>query len=169
MKITKDFALKELNTVKNLLDTGILDDINHPCVEFRSPVFTETVIRLNDILQLLSQHDRRIIYAQDVIQSEDIKDVTDLVNRLRNAACHLNSGNREVSDLENIRILFSFNLVGPKTKLPLVKGFLLENNYADDLAYYYGRDRIYLKRHLYKLVQDLIPNKLKSLEKSNET
>lgn len=53
--------------------------------------FIEILVRLNYILQELSKKKGRIVWADDVQTDQNIRDITDLVNNLRNAACHIDS------------------------------------------------------------------------------
>ena len=80
---------------------------------FTQSAFIEILVRLNYVLQELSKKNNRIIWADDVQTDQNIKDITDLVNNLRNAACHSDSPRNYIS---NSSIKFVFNtFVGKST------------------------------------------------------
>lgn len=153
----------------NLLKRELLQEIQR-CVElFNSRIFTshslftqsafiELLIRLDYVLQGLSKKGKRLTWT-DAVQTENkIKDVTDLVNYLRNAACHIDSRNNYVG---NSRIKFVFNTVVGKSLgvIQIGQKQILGNEYNDDIAFYYGDKRIYLIRHIKRLLEEL-PNKI---------
>ena len=127
---------------------------------FTQSAFIEILVRLNFILQELSKKNNRIIWADDVQTDQNIKDITDLVNNLRNAACHSDSPRNYIS---NSSIKFVFNtFVGKSPNAVQIGNISLGNEYQDDIAFYYGDKRIYLVRHIKKLLEEL-PNEINKL------
>ena len=128
---------------------------------FTQSAFIEILVRLNYVLQELSKKNNRIIWADDVQTDQNIKDITDLVNNLRNAACHSDSPRNYIS---NSSIKFVFNtFVGKSTNAVQIGNISLGNEYQDDIAFYYGDKRIYLVRHIKKLLEEL-PNEINKLK-----
>ncbi len=128
---------------------------------FTQSAFIEILIRLNDILQVLSEKSSRIIWRDDVQINDRIKDITDLVNNLRNAACHIDSPENYIS---NSKVKFVFNTFTGKcpNAFEIGENISLGNEYEDDAAFYYGDKRIYLSRHIKRLLEEL-PDKIKNL------
>ncbi len=129
---------------------------------FTQSAFIEILIRLNYVLQELGKKNNRIVWVDDVQIDQNIKDITSLVRYLRNAACHSDSKKNYIS---NSSIKFVFNtFVG---KLPNAikagKNISLGNEYQDDIAFYYGDKRIYLVRHIKRLLEEL-PNEINKLK-----
>jgi len=137
--------------------------VNHQI--FTQSAFIEILVRLNYILQELSKKNNRIIWADDVQTDQninDIKDITDLINNLRNVACHSDSPRNYIS---SSGIKFVFNTFAGKCPNAVKIGddISLGNEYQDDVAFYYGDKRIYLVRHIKKLLEEL-PNEINKLK-----
>jgi len=127
---------------------------------FTQAAFIELLIRLNYILQELRKKNKRVIWTDDVLTDNTTKDVTDLVNNLRNAACHSDSLRNYVT---NTSIKFVLNtFVGRSPNAVQIGDQFLGNEYKDDIAFYYGDKRIYLVRHIKRLLEEL-PNEIAKL------
>ena len=128
---------------------------------FTQSAFIEILVRLNYILQELSKKNNRIVWADDVQTDQNIKDITDLINNLRNAACHSDSPRNYIS---NSSTKFVFNTFAGKSPNAVKIGDIsLGNEYQDDIAFYYGDKRIYLVRHIKRLLEEL-PNEINKLK-----
>ncbi len=129
---------------------------------FTQSAFIEILVRLNYLLQQLSKKNNRIIWENDVQTDQTIKDITDLVNNLRNAACHSDSSRNYIS---NSSIKFVFNTFAGKcpNAVKIGENISLGNEYQDDIAFYYGDKRIYLVRHIKRLLEEL-PNEINKLK-----
>lgn len=129
---------------------------------FTQSAFIEILVRLNYILQELSKKNSRIAWTDDVQANENIIDITDLVNNLRNAACHSDSPRNYIS---NSSIKFVFNTFAGKcpNAVKIGENISLGNEYQDDIAFYYGDKRIYLVRHIKRLLEEL-PNEINKLK-----
>src|SRR3989339_219601 len=125
---------------------------------FTKSAFIEVLIHLNYILQKLSKKNNRIVWDDDI---QNTKDITDLVNKLRNAACHSDSDENYISDTA---VKSVFNVVYGVCHNSIVIGDTgaLRNDYKDDIAFYYGDKRIYLIRHIERLLEEL-PDKISNL------
>ncbi|HSX00882.1 MAG TPA: hypothetical protein VLF67_01455 [Candidatus Saccharimonas sp.] len=108
---------------------------------------------MNSLLQFLRTNDRRVDFTNDVTTSKEVKDITDLVNKVRNAAVHDTTSKDSFLDGNN---WFVFNVVqGLVPSAFNINGQVLGCDYEDDIAYYYGNHRVYLKRHIYRLFSEL--------------
>lgn len=118
-------------------------------------IYTALLIRLHDILNLLKEQRTLIAFSDDVDMDTEnnIKDIIDLVRVHRNAACHTESGWKEFKDTN---FIFSFNLVhGRSPRAIQIGSEFLGNDYQDDVAIYYGNWRIYSKRHIGRLLENI--------------
>ena len=116
-------------------------------------VFKDILIRLDDVLQELAKTEKRITWTDDLPRGRnDVRDITDLISKLRNAGCHIGSGDRRIS---NTGIRFIFNRAFGKGNLLKVGAITIGSDYADDAAFFYGDLRIYLQRHIVKLLKHL--------------
>lgn len=129
---------------------------------FTQSAFIEILVRLNYILQELSKKNNRIIWADDVQTNQNIEDITDLVNNLRNAACHSDSPRNYISS-SSIKFVFNTFIGKSPNAVKLGENISLGNEYQDDIAFYYGDKRIYLVRHIRRLLKEL-PNEINRLK-----
>ena len=148
---TKNFAAwmraadiqSSVSRCADLFNCGVFNPSSSAGVLFESAV-TLLLVHLNDLLQKAKLDGQRIDFADDMEVTEAMVDVTDLVRACRNAACHVTSGEHKIDSGK-----FTFCVTsgyGPN---------------ADDIAIYYGRNRIYLKRHLlrsFELVAQIYRN-----------
>ncbi len=158
LDLLKRELLSETQRCAELFNSQVF--VNHQI--FTQSAFIEILVRLNYILQELSKKNNRIIWADNVQTDQNIKDITDLVNNLRNAACHSDSPRNYIS---NSSVKFVFNTFAGKcpNAVKIGENISLGNEYQDDIAFYYGDKRIYLVRHINRLLEEL-PNKINNLK-----
>ena len=121
----------------------------------RTPLFKSAVIHLlivlNDLLQKADDGGHRISFADDISPADDIKDVTTLVNKCRNAACHIPSKEKVFEGNT-----FDFNVfVGKAPNAMVVNGVTFGCDYEDDIAVQFGSRRLYLRRHAIRAFQEV--------------
>lgn len=116
-------------------------------------VFKDILIRLDDVLQELAKKAKRITWTDDLPPGrKDVSDITDLISKLRNAGCHIGSDDRRIP---NTGIRFVFNRAFGKGNLLKAGAIIIGSDYEDDAAFFYGDLRIYLQRHIVKLLNHL--------------
>jgi len=133
--------------IETLLNTGIF---GAPVLRiFQEPVFVSIILKLDDLLQKFRILGQRVCFQDDIVQG----DITDLVNKIRNAICHLNSG-ENILDKET-QLKFVFNIItGKGSAIIIGDKEPAKNDYEDDTAFFYGENRIYLKRHVIRIIQE---------------
>ncbi|KKK51195.1 hypothetical protein LCGC14_3117390, partial [marine sediment metagenome] len=119
---------------------------------FTQSAFIEILIRLNDLLQFFKGKGQRIDFTDDVKKAEEITDITDLVNKLRNAACHDRTSGE--SGVDSNRFVFN-RIVGKVPKAIEIGNLVIGSEYDDDIAYFYGDKLIYLHRHIGRLLNEI--------------
>ena len=120
------------------------------------------MICLNDLLSKIdnvttdSGENFRVAFTDNIeLIEDDIGDITDLVSRIRNAACHMSSDIRIVNEPEVGGVVsFVFNIVEGKSRIKVINDFVIECEFEDDIAIYYGVLRIYLKRHIHRALDE---------------
>ena len=132
---------------------------------FIQSAFIEILIRLNDLLQFLKGKGQEIDFTDDVKVTEEITDITDLVRKLRNAACHDRTSGE--SDVGSNRFVFN-RIVGKSPRAIQIGNLVIGSEYDDDIAYFYGDKLIYLHRHIGRLLNE-INEKLRLLQNSNSS
>lgn len=146
----------DVRTIERILTANIFGAFQHPCYDFNESAFIHLMICLNDLLQKAKKCGHRINFADDVAQTNQTKDITDLVALIRGAACHIESKTRYAH--KGNRFVF-ITIGGPTANITfgsegdpaMIK---LENPYADDLAFFYGGVRIFLVRHIVTAFQE---------------
>lgn len=157
LELLKRDLLSELQRSEDLFNSQVLS--NHSI--FSQSAFIEILIRLNFILQELSKNGRRIGWIDDVNVSKSVKDITDLVNYLRNAACHSDSP-RNIITKTQTRFVFNIFVGKCPNAVQIGQNQSIGNDFEDDIAFYYGDKRIYLIRHLKRLLEQL-PSEINNL------
>ncbi len=128
---------------------------------FTQSAFIEILVRLNYILQELSTKNSRITWTDSVQIDQNIKDITDLINNLRNAACHSDSPRNYIGN-SNIKFIFNTFVGRCPNAVKIGENISLGNEYQNDIAFYYGDKKIYLVRHIKRLLEEL-PNEINKL------
>jgi hypothetical protein len=109
---------------------------------------TYLLINLSDLLQRLDKLGYRVAFSDE---TNPCKDVTELVLKMRNAACH--AGPERALDP---RTSISLGIMWPRTHQTFGGGGVLENPHDDDIAFWIGRYRLYLNRHMKRALNDAI-------------
>ena len=141
---TKIQIESDINRVTTLMNSGIFNA--SVLRTFQESVFTEIMIKLNDLLQKLDKLKNRIDFKDDVIGDMDI---TDLISKIRNAVCHMDSGEHI---LENNK--FTFNIAYGKGNILSINGVNITSDYDDDICFFFGENKIYLKRHILRVINE---------------
>lgn len=137
----------ELDRCEELFDSAILTEKSI----FSQSAFIEMIIRLDFILQKLPEK-IRITWHDDVDIIEKVRDITGLVNAIRNAICHADSPKNRLGK----NSLFEFNVIlGYSPRAFLIGSHTGGCDYQDDTAVYYGKYRIYINRHINRLLLEL--------------
>ncbi|MCY1427086.1 hypothetical protein D9M71_429170 [compost metagenome] len=140
----------------DVFNSGVFNAGSSAGVMFESAV-TLVLVHLNDLLQKAKLDGQRINFDDDMEVTESMTDVTDLVRACRNAACHVTSGEHKIDAGK-----FTFCVAsgyGPRAFV--INDQEMGCDYADDIAVYYGKNRVYLKRHLlrsFELVAQIYRN-----------
>lgn len=141
-----------ISRCQEIFNSGIISQQGSAGVLFESAI-TLLLINLNDLLAKASQDGRRVDFFDDVRQTEKINDVTDLVRACRNAACHIGSGEHKVEFGK-----FTFCVIGGYAPGAFhINGIDRGCEYHDDIAIYYGDNRLYVRRHLLKSFEMVVP------------
>jgi len=145
--IIKQQIESNVSSIRNLLNTGVFSaPVLHP---FCEPVFVSVILKLHDLLQKFSQLSSRIAFTDDVADG----DITDLVSKIRNAICHLDSPENLLDKQSQLKFVFNM-IAGKGTAIDLGGKPLAASQYEDDIAFYYGEHRLYFKRHLIRVISE---------------
>jgi hypothetical protein len=139
----------DIRKIKELLSCGIFEQQNAGNI-LRSAAFIELIICLRDLLHKTEKYAKRITFTDDVMTNEYVHDITDAVTAIRDACCHIDSFKRKFDE----RIRGAFIVVYGKISVGHVGDLHLKSDYADDIAFFYGKNRLYMKRHIIRAFQE---------------
>lgn len=125
----------------------------------RESLFALLMINLKEALMILDKRGHRVSFNDDLPNGVD---VTKQICTMRNSICHIGSIQRQVGRLGAV---LSFGMAIGQGNLAQIDDIVLSNPYRDDIAFFYGTQRILLKRHLARaliIAMDCAPNLVKS-------
>lgn len=133
----------DISRIEMILNCGVFNLESNLHI-MRKSASTELMICLHDLLQKCNAENVRITFTDHMDVTSDISDITDLVAKIRNAVCHITSELHMASD--NVR--FSFNVAYGQVNVAQIGDIKLKSDFPDDVAFFFGTLRIYLKRHI---------------------
>ncbi len=129
-----------IRRIHELLSSGIFNSNNAGHL-LQQSAFIELMICLCDLMHMTEKYAKRIAFTDDILVNSYIKDVTDAITAVRDACCHIDSfddrGNRG-----------SFMVTYGKWNLARIDELEPRSEYDDDIAMFYGKNRLYFKRHI---------------------
>lgn len=140
---TKADIQNSIRRIDELFACGIFQPANSRHVLLRA-AFIELLIALRDLMYKSEKFGQRVSFADDVNQTEKIRDVTDLIKYVRDALCHPDSENHYIE----AGMKATFNVVFGQGCLLKIGDFEQSSNYPDDICFFFGSQAIYLDRHV---------------------
>jgi hypothetical protein len=149
-----------IRTIHVLIGTGILQDVQSHGHPFKEPAFVSILIQLRHLMALAEKYGKRIDFADDVVPSHvgtksEVADVTGLIRYVRDAICHPESDKHY---LVRDHIQMTFTTFYGKQIHGLIAGpdgpIGLTSDYEDDIAFFYGPQRIYFHRHIIRALKE---------------
>lgn len=115
------------------------------------------VLLMIDLRDLVWKSERfagkRVSFTDDILPFRKVRDVTDLITYVRDAAVHNTSGNSRVEQGK-----FSFIVGFGKGNIIQIGELSLSGDYDDDICFIFGPAKIYLKRHIIRAFKEAIDN-----------
>lgn len=133
-----------IDRIQELFSSGIfnLQSRGNP---LQKSAFIELMICLRDLMYKTENHAQRIDFTDDVLTNEYVKDVTDAITAVRDACCHINSFKKRFDDRGNRG---SYIIAYGECNVGTIGDIELKSEYQDDIAVFYGRNRLYFSRHI---------------------
>jgi len=155
-----------IRRISELLSCNIFEPANQGHI-LQSAAFIDLMICLRDLMYKTEKYARKINFEDDIIKNEYVNDVSDAIKAVRDACCHIDSFKRNFDENQNRG---SFNVVYGKCNFMKIGDLELKNDYEDEIAVFYGKNRLYFKRHIVRafneareLIAPLIENEKRSL------
>lgn len=130
--------------IDELLGCGIFDPspVRNPLVR---SALTELLILVRDLMAKAKKYAEPIDFTDDINIKDNVQNVSEAITFVRNAVCHVDSENHNHDEC-NARL--SFNVAYGKHTLASLGGVELNSDYEDDVCFFFGHQKLYLKRHL---------------------
>lgn len=157
--LTRYEITSDIERIRSVLNVGMFTPGNagHPL--FHSAL-TELLIKLRDLLAKSGKFSKRVCFQDDVIIKGKVNDVTALVAFVRDALFHVDSGKH---DHDEIQARISFNVIFGKGCLADLGKVRIQSQYDDDVAFFFGPQRLYLRRHIIRAFDEARTNLLSVL------
>lgn len=139
-----------IRRIDELMSCGIFAPANAGNVLFRA-AFIELLIALRDLMYKAEKHVSRVAFADDVLTTAQVHDVSALIKYVRDALCHPDSDNHY---FEKGNIKSTFNVCFGKGVLLKTPDFEQSSPYTDDICFFFGSQRILLKRHIVRAYEE---------------
>jgi hypothetical protein len=149
----RSLTKSDLDRLGVLFECGILLPENVQHVLFRSAV-VEMIICLHESLTTAKNENLRVNFVEHVLIRPDVADVTDAVRMIRDACCHTASGRSHINSPRTRAIFYVMARGGHGHASANIGGFSYMNDYADDIAIFFGKNRLYLQRHAWRAYQE---------------
>jgi hypothetical protein len=101
------------------------------------------LVNLNDLLQAARSAGQTLDFAEHIEPDAGVSNITELVAKCRNAACHV--WGRSNPGFDAFRF---YRVSGYCPRATASDGKTFGCEFHDDMAIYYGKTRIYLQRHI---------------------
>lgn len=139
-----------ISRIDVILRSGIFD-AKHGGHPLYFSALTEFLICLNDLLGKAAAAGRDITFDDEIAKKGPVTDVCSLVTFVRNAVCHISSANHNHDEI-NARLSF-VSCIG-KGCVAEIDGIRIECPYDDDTAFFFGPQRLYLRRHAIRAFEE---------------
>ena len=144
---------QNIDRIEKIIATGIFKPANagNPLVK---SAFTELMICLRDLMEKTKTFATPISFVDDVTLAPKLKinDVSDLITFIRDALCHIAATQKHFVVPNKIKA--SFNIVYGKGTLAPHPGISLTSDYPDDICFFFGVEKIYLRRHVLRAFEE---------------
>jgi hypothetical protein len=140
---------RNFRRVDELLGTRLFEPANA-----RNPLqqaaFIDLMICMRDLMSKAEKYTKRIDFKDDVLTNDYVKDVTDAITAVRDACCHIDSFKKNFDSNGNRG---EYMVAYGKCNLMKIDDFELRGDYEDDIAVFYGRNRLYMRRHILRALE----------------
>lgn len=147
---TKVDIENDIRRIQELLQTEIFlpTNINHPLCK---SAFIDLLICLRDLMYKAEKYSTRINFDDDVLKTDKISDVSDLIKFVRDALCHPDIPHHY---LIKGKIKATYNIAFDKRNIIKFDDIIIKSDYDDDICFFFGEQKIYLKRHVLRAYEE---------------
>ena len=132
--------------IDELLGCGIFDPSRD---RDRDPLvrsaLTELLILIRDLMAKAKIYAEPIDFTDDINITDKVQNVSCAIIFVRDAVCHVDSENHNHDECD---ARLSYNIAYGKHTLMKFRGVQIKSDYEDDVCFFFGHQKLYLKRHL---------------------
>lgn len=153
MKKKMNFNIKsqiydDIHTIEYLISLNPLSTIKDLYIQ--NAIFTKIMICLRDLIHKSMLYSKPIDFTDDVIITDEIKNVADLIKFIRDALCHIDSDNHKIE-----QCFLTYNVInGKQPRAMVLNDIAIGSDYEDDTCIIFGVQKIYYKRHILRAFEE---------------
>jgi hypothetical protein len=134
---------RNFRRAQQLLNSRIFEPEN-AANPLQQSAFIDLMICMRDLMHKAEKYTQRIEFRDDVRTSKYVNDVTDAITAVRDACCHIDSFKKNFDGNGNRG---EYMVAYGKCNLLKMDDFEARGEYEDDIANFYGRNRVCMRRH----------------------
>ena len=139
-----------IRRVEELINCGIFNQENSSNI-LQVSAFIDLMICMRDLMHKTEKHTKKIDFNEDILKNSYVTDVSDAIRAVRDACCHIDSFKRNFDENGNRG---SYNVAYGKCNFMKIGELELNSEYEDDMAIFYGVNRLYFKRHIIRAFEE---------------
>ena len=147
---TKSDIKNSFRRVDELLGCGIFDLVQSNNPLMRSAL-TEILILVRDLMEKSKIYATPVDFVDDVNITDKVQNVSEAIKFVRDAICHVDSENR---NHDECKARLSYNVAYGKCNLAKIGDVEIKSDYEDDVCYFFGNQKLYLRRHVIKAYEE---------------
>jgi len=147
---TKSDIENSFRRVDELLGCGIFDLVQSKNPLMRSAL-TEILILVRDLMEKSKIYATPVEFVDDVNITDKVQNVSEAIKFVRDAICHVDSENR---NHDECKARLSYNVAYGKCNLAKIGDVEIKSDYEDDVCYFFGNQKLYIRRHVIKAYEE---------------
>ncbi len=139
-----------IRRIEELINCGIFNQENSGNI-LQMSAFIDLMICMRDLMHKTEKYAQKIDFNDGILTNNYVNDVSDAIRAVRDACCHIDSFKRNFDENGNRG---SYNVAYGKCNFMKIGELELNSEYEDDIAVFYGANRLYLKRHIIRAFEE---------------
>ena len=139
-----------IRRIEELINCGIFNQENSGNI-LQMSAFIDLMICMRDLMHKTEKYAQKVAFNDGILTNNYVNDVSDAIRAVRDACCHIDSFKRDFDENGNRG---SYNVAYGKCNLMKIGELELNSEYEDDIAVFYGANRLYFKRHIIRAFEE---------------
>lgn len=142
--------VSNIRRIEELINCGIFNQENSGNI-LQMSAFIDLMICMRDLMHKTEKYSQKIDFDDDILTNNYVNDVSDAIRAVRDACCHIDSFKRNFDESGNRG---SYNVAYGKCNFMKIGELELNSEHEDDIAIFYGANRLYFKRHIIRAFEE---------------